>query len=502
MAEASSDIQHDDRMRRLVACVLAVLAYSLYYAGHNIARRDLGIDGSMLYVARFVQIAAFIVVAVLYRNHLPNVRRLLTCGSALLGAHLAVDVVSRAVLGLPPTAATFLLSSILSGLANAVFLLLVAHAFSTFGARTGCVVVSTAFLAKELLFAWSAVWPTEVVYAGEMILRFIGVTALILFAVRRGGVEATSEDHPMQYGLALEGTRGERPLAYLVSGADWAFQVIAAAVLPFIFGFMSQALSTGALSDGLHDVTSEIAAIMALAVVLAASVARGERFAFTDLLVPTVLLYTLGLSFLAVLPTDYRFCPLALLKCAGVVNESMLWILLARKAFEDPRHTYLYFGVFLSVWNVSYGRLLEPLVLGWERQDQATLTAVSCVFLGVLVLLCLALFVLEHTGLIASPKISANETEDAFEGARSQPESPDALFVRRVEELCEQARLTPREQEVLVEMLHGYSMPNAAQRLGISAGTVRTHMRNIYQKTGTSNKQELVAKIDSGGPLS
>ena len=48
-----------------------------------------------------------------------------------------------------------------------------------------------------------------------------------------------------------------------------------------------------------------------------------------------------------------------------------------------------------------------------------------------------------------------------------------------------------------MEALHGYSMPSIAERLGISSGTVRTHMRNVYQKAGVTNKQELIHRLDT-----
>ena len=52
-------------------------------------------------------------------------------------------------------------------------------------------------------------------------------------------------------------------------------------------------------------------------------------------------------------------------------------------------------------------------------------------------------------------------------------------------------RITPRETEVVVQVLEGHSSESIAQSLGISVGTVRIHRRNIYAKLQISSQQEL-----------
>ena len=53
--------------------------------------------------------------------------------------------------------------------------------------------------------------------------------------------------------------------------------------------------------------------------------------------------------------------------------------------------------------------------------------------------------------------------------------------------------LTPREIEVLELLMHGYSNQEISDRLHIAMPTVRTHLRNLYRKTGISNRTELLA---------
>lgn len=54
--------------------------------------------------------------------------------------------------------------------------------------------------------------------------------------------------------------------------------------------------------------------------------------------------------------------------------------------------------------------------------------------------------------------------------------------------------LSAREKEVLQWLAKGYSYKNIAEELFISIETVRTHIRNIYEKLHATNKMEALKK--------
>lgn len=54
--------------------------------------------------------------------------------------------------------------------------------------------------------------------------------------------------------------------------------------------------------------------------------------------------------------------------------------------------------------------------------------------------------------------------------------------------------LTPREAEILELLGKGLSMKGAARGLGISAGTVKWHMKNAYQKLGAGSREDALTK--------
>lgn len=48
--------------------------------------------------------------------------------------------------------------------------------------------------------------------------------------------------------------------------------------------------------------------------------------------------------------------------------------------------------------------------------------------------------------------------------------------------------LTPREREVLLSTMEGQHNDDIAKALGVSKGTVKTHLRSVYRKLGTSSR--------------
>ena len=56
----------------------------------------------------------------------------------------------------------------------------------------------------------------------------------------------------------------------------------------------------------------------------------------------------------------------------------------------------------------------------------------------------------------------------------------------------QQMGLTPREREVLELLAQGMSNKEIGDKLFISEGTVKTHIHNIYQKAGISNRFQLI----------
>lgn len=83
--------------------------------------------------------------------------------------------------------------------------------------------------------------------------------------------------------------------------------------------------------------------------------------------------------------------------------------------------------------------------------------------------------------------------------SRLQPNAAAAVFIEAapddisgVEGLAAGFRLTPAETRVLAGLLSGSTLTEAADELGIARTTARTHLDNIFRKTGVSRQAELM----------
>jgi DNA-binding CsgD family transcriptional regulator len=64
-----------------------------------------------------------------------------------------------------------------------------------------------------------------------------------------------------------------------------------------------------------------------------------------------------------------------------------------------------------------------------------------------------------------------------------------------VEQAQGMQQLSPREREVIMLLLSGRTEKEAAASLGLSPGTVRTHVVHAYEKLGVKRRSELSARV-------
>jgi DNA-binding CsgD family transcriptional regulator len=69
-------------------------------------------------------------------------------------------------------------------------------------------------------------------------------------------------------------------------------------------------------------------------------------------------------------------------------------------------------------------------------------------------------------------------------------------------ELIEKYSLSSREVEITEAMIHGHSDKEIAIMFDIAVGTVKSHLRNIYRKTGSPGRYALMALIGGNQPSS
>ena len=81
--------------------------------------------------------------------------------------------------------------------------------------------------------------------------------------------------------------------------------------------------------------------------------------------------------------------------------------------------------------------------------------------------------------------------------SQCQPNCPlsleDELRARTAPIFCGNHNLTGREQEILLLVIKGKSNQEIAGELTLALGTIKTHIHNIFKKTDTSNRNELIS---------
>jgi DNA-binding NarL/FixJ family response regulator len=87
-----------------------------------------------------------------------------------------------------------------------------------------------------------------------------------------------------------------------------------------------------------------------------------------------------------------------------------------------------------------------------------------------------------------------NVGRDAFHAGINEALRGDDAPIS-VEELCSgvSGTLTPREQQVLLELVQGKSNRAIAESLWLSEDTVKSHLRRIYRKLGVGSRAEAVS---------
>ncbi|MGB0091427.1 MAG: helix-turn-helix transcriptional regulator [Solirubrobacteraceae bacterium] len=68
--------------------------------------------------------------------------------------------------------------------------------------------------------------------------------------------------------------------------------------------------------------------------------------------------------------------------------------------------------------------------------------------------------------------------------------SPQSTAIR-----LEAHGVTPHEREIATPIAQGRSNPEIAEALVLSPYTVQNHIKNLFDKTGVSSRQQLVARV-------
>ncbi len=225
----------------------------------------------------------------------------------------------------------------------------------------------------------------------------------------------------------------------------------------------------------------------------------GDRTTLRNVAVAGPLL--LGAAFLvwAAAPDFTGAMTVQVLMGAGYAAMDLLtWVALLEIA--PARGTATVFGIGLNM-NVL------PILIGAGLQAQVPILAhlpTTTLAGGMLFLMLVAIVFFRDTALLKrAPRsdragASPEETEPQFSSI--SPPSPDRLRLNLAG--MASTPLSHRELEVAYLVIQGMTVGEVAKALIVSENTVKTHLANVYRKTGTRGRADLSARVlagDDGG---
>ncbi len=171
--------------------------------------------------------------------------------------------------------------------------------------------------------------------------------------------------------------------------------------------------------------------------------------------------------------------------------DIFVWIVLSDLTFRIQKPATHIFGwgralmstsVFVG-WFVGFG-IADRIAI-----DSRLISGFSLA--SVLLLVISAVMVLNEKdvfGLWGSPEGSVSVADS---------EKPLGQWKRRCISVSQSHGLSPREEEVLLLLAKGRSIPFIRDELGIAGGTVQAHVTHIYRKLDVHNRQQLIDVIES-----
>jgi DNA-binding CsgD family transcriptional regulator/uncharacterized protein (UPF0333 family) len=535
-----------------VVLVIAVVGFAIFLSSVWTARNETALVPDIaLYTARFVKAASCFCIAFLFRNHMPSIKNMVGLGALCIAAHLVLYVAMYAASFDDSFGALIgFLSGAFSGIGEACIILVFAHLFSTFEPRVSVVAISVAYLLNEMLYAMTLYMPSDVLLVIRPIGKALGIALLVWCLPRKLSTSSSDSEYPLQYGMSTKPDRA--PIRhFLSSGGDWALILAATTLFPLLFGFIAQLCSSLGTNSGLYDAVSEFVAIVLLACLVFICVEVGTKVTFDHILYVVYPIFATGCVLLPTLWYQGSTYAGMLVKCGYTIYQILLWTLLARKTYEDLRHSYFYFGLFYGIFELTTAAArLSVHTYSADMLDQSSMAFAALIMLWLIAMYGLVFFILsKRAGSTTSADAAqahvakgavadhveqvAGETVGTVSTAASGSDASGAIskgvyettqgsdvtvrqkaglsragdsdetkpmlvdpFVVRLYAFERDFGLSERECDVLTESIHGYSMENIGKKLFLSRETVKTYLSRIYAKAGVGGKQELITFID------
>lgn len=280
----------------------------------------------------------------------------------------------------------------------------------------------------------------------------------------------------------------------------------------FLFKFIVFALIVGSATSMLRDVYSEhgvnafgieygawfSSCLVAAAVLFALAVAFSKEFSVDLLYRPVVLLCIVGFAFSSI-GGPHSPLPYLIVTLGYSLFEIVTWVVMSRVATRFQYTSVQVFGygrALLLASGILSGVIISRFASPYASfgQDAAMLAALSGIAVSLLAFA--RMYVLTEKDIAVFETTMEAENDPA---PSKRPDAGDAVGKDRKVPLLTRCRiigeyygLSKRETEVFHLLACGRNAARVQEELMISAGTVNTHTRHVYQKLGVHAQQELI----------
>ncbi|MHB0975784.1 MAG: helix-turn-helix transcriptional regulator [Candidatus Aquicultorales bacterium] len=256
------------------------------------------------------------------------------------------------------------------------------------------------------------------------------------------------------------------------------------------------------------------------AAVIAVAVSAVYRFNLDLRLVYRPILPLLGAGFVLfpLLKNSLAIIPFSLFQAGFALFDVYTWLLFAYVASRrsDPLRVFGW-GLFILTGSIIGGEIVMRYLPSSLMRGE-TIDSVSLV--GALVMLAATILLRDSKETYAGWPLGTNGAF-AADGERAANEQP-GLEIRggdfisnepretqpaaarlavmeapspasKIDCFASEYNLTARERQVVILLVQGRNNPFIRERLNISDNTLKTHLRNIYHKTSSKNRQQLLS---------
>lgn len=180
------------------------------------------------------------------------------------------------------------------------------------------------------------------------------------------------------------------------------------------------------------------------------------------------------------------------------IVSSLMVVSCARVARNQCLQPVLVYGMFAGT---VYAAQEVGSLLGFMLNTTGTTGFASLSVVALIAIYAMSLAMnTRRGGRGAAESSTATATTSKAAGTESAIPPAEALDIRlsqQCDALVAQYGLSARETDVLRLLARGRDVPYIAEELVISKNTVRTHMRNIFQKTGVHSRQEVIDLLET-----